>query len=541
MRKGRSFCGLLRFSFTNRFLSNFLRLTRNNEVFETMCGIVAIMSGEPVNQRLYDALLLLQHRGQDAAGIATLDGLSFHMYKAMGLVRDVFRTRNMRDLTGTMGIGQVRYPTQGCASSNQESQPFYVNAPFGIMFAHNGNLTNAADLVQELYETDRRHINTTSDSEVLLNVLATEISRLTLNRKLDAELVFEAVRGVHKRVRGSYAVVALIAGKGLLAFRDPHGIRPLCFGTNIDEQGRKEYMVSSESLTMIGTGFNVERDVAPGEAIWIDMKGNFSAAQCADEPQLNPCAFEYVYFARPDSTIDGINVYGARLKLGEYLAKTVREKLDLADIDVVMPIPDSSRPCAQQLAQELGLPYREGFIKNRYVGRTFIMPGQAVRKKSVRQKLNAMPVEFEGKNILLVDDSIVRGTTMREIIRMTRESGAKKVFVASSAPRVMFPNVYGIDMPTKSELLCGDGKDEVQVAEILGADAVVYQTLDGLKGALHDMNPSIKAFDCSCFDGIYVANDVTDEYLARLDAARKAPAKAKKSEDEDDAPQAETL
>lgn len=506
-----------------------------------MCGIVAIMSGEPVNQRLYDALLLLQHRGQDAAGIATLDGLSFHMYKAMGLVRDVFRTRNMRDLTGTMGIGQVRYPTQGCASSNQESQPFYVNAPFGIMFAHNGNLTNAADLVQELYEADRRHINTTSDSEVLLNVLATEISRVTLNRKLDAEGVFEAVSAVHKRVRGSYAVVALIAGKGLLAFRDPHGIRPLCFGTALDEQGRKEYMVSSESVTMIGCGFSVERDVAPGEAIWIDMKGNFSAKQCADAPELNPCAFEYVYFARPDSTIDDINVYGARLKLGEYLAKTVREKLDLSDIDVVMPIPDSSRPCAQQLAAELGLPYREGFIKNRYVGRTFIMPGQAVRKKSVRQKLNAMPVEFEGKNVLLVDDSIVRGTTMREIIRMTRESGAKKVFVASSAPRVMYPNVYGIDMPTKSELLCGDGKDEAAVAEILGADAVVYQTLEGLKGALHDMNPSIKAFDCSCFDGVYVANDVTDEYLARLDAARKAPAPAKKEEEEDDAQPATTL
>ena len=505
-----------------------------------MCGIVAIMSGEPVNQRLYDALLLLQHRGQDAAGIATLDGLSFHMYKAMGLVRDVFRTRNMRDLTGTMGVGQVRYPTQGCASSNQESQPFYVNAPFGIVFAHNGNLTNAEALAQELYETDRRHINTTSDSEVLLNVLATEISRVTLTKKLDADGVFEAVRQVHKRVKGSYAVVALIAGKGLLAFRDPHGIRPLCFGKATDATGKTEYMVSSESLTMIGTGFSVERNVAPGEAIWIDMKGNFEARQCAEDAQLNPCAFEYVYFARPDSTIDGINVYGARLKLGEYLAKTIREKLDLSEIDVVMPIPDSSRPCAQQLAQELGLPYREGFIKNRYVGRTFIMPGQAVRKKSVRQKLNAMPVEFEGKNILLVDDSIVRGTTMREIIRMTRESGAKKVFVASSAPRVMYPNVYGIDMPTKSELLCGDGKDEKEVAEILGADAVVYQTLEGLKGALHDMNPEIPAFDCSCFDGVYVANDVTEEYLARLDAARKAPAPVKREDDEDE-PQATTL
>lgn len=488
-----------------------------------MCGIVAMMSSEPVNQRIYDALHLLQHRGQDAAGIATLDGLEFHMYKAMGLVRDVFRTRNMRDLTGNMGVGQVRYPTQGCASSNQESQPFYVNAPYGIAFAHNGNLTNAEALKQELYETDRRHINTTSDSEVLLNVLATEISRETVSKSLDAEGVFAAVSRVHKRVRGSYAVVALIAGKGLLAFRDPCGIRPICFGSNVQENGKTEYMVSSESVTMIGLGFKVERDLAPGEALWIDLKGNVSTHQCAENPILSPCAFEWVYFARPDSTMDGINVYGARLKLGEYLAETLKKEIDLSEIDVVMPIPDSSRPCAQQLAAVLGLPYREGFIKNRYVGRTFIMPGQAVRKKSVRQKLNAMPVEFEGKNVLLVDDSIVRGTTMREIVRIARESGAKKVFVASSAPRVMFPNVYGIDMPTRSELLCGDGRDAKTVAENLGADAVVYQTVEGLKNALHDMNPSILRFDCSCFDGDYVTGDITEEYLAALDAARAKP------------------
>ncbi len=499
-----------------------------------MCGIVAMMSGEPVNQRIYDALHLLQHRGQDAAGIATLDGLQFHMYKAMGLVRDVFRTRNMRDLTGNIGIGQVRYPTQGCASSNQESQPFYVNAPFGIMFAHNGNLTNAEALKQELYEADRRHINTTSDSEVLLNVLATALSSVTQTKKLDAEGVFEAVRQVHRRVRGSYAVIAVIAGKGLLAFRDPYAIRPICFGSNVDEKGRTEYMVSSESVTMIGLGFKVERDLEPGEALWIDLAGNVSTRQCADHPVHNPCAFEYVYFARPDSTIDGINVYAARLKLGEYLAETIKKKIDLSQIDVVMPIPDSSRPCAQQLAQELSIPYREGFIKNRYIGRTFIMPGQAVRKKSVRQKLNAMPVEFEGKNVLLVDDSIVRGTTMGEIVHIARESGARKVFVASSAPRVMYPNVYGIDMPTKAELICGDGKDEDEVARVIGADAVVYQTLDGLKNALHDMNPSIPAFDCSCFDGVYVTGDVTDEYLAKLDRARKAPAKKKPAEDEDE-------
>ena len=503
-----------------------------------MCGIVAMMSSEPVNQRIYDALHLLQHRGQDAAGIATLDCLEFHMYKAMGLVRDVFRTRNMRDLTGNMGVGQVRYPTQGCASSNQESQPFYVNAPYGIAFAHNGNLTNAEALKQELYETDRRHINTTSDSEVLLNVLATEISRETVSKSLDAEGVFAAVSRVHKRLRGSYAVVALIAGKGLLAFRDPYGIRPICFGSNMQENGKLEYMVSSESVTMIGLGFKVERDLAPGEALWIDLKGNVSTRQCAENPVLSPCAFEWVYFARPDSTMDGINVYAARLKLGEYLAETLKHEIDLSEIDVVMPIPDSSRPCAQQLAQVLNLPYREGFIKNRYVGRTFIMPGQAVRKKSVRQKLNAMPVEFEGKNVLLVDDSIVRGTTMTEIVRMARESGAKKVFVASSAPRVMFPNVYGIDMPTKAELICGDGKSEEEVARVIGADAVVYQTLEGLKNALHDMNPSIPRFDCSCFDGEYVTGDVTEEYLAKLGLSNAAPAAKKPADDDSEDEQA---
>ncbi len=497
-----------------------------------MCGVVALLSNEPVNQRLYDALLLLQHRGQDAAGIATLDGLQFHMHKAMGLVRDIFRTRNMRDLTGNVGVGHVRYPTQGCASSNQESQPFYVNAPFGIMFAHNGNLTNAEELKQELYETDRRHINTTSDSEVLLNVLANEISRVTADRKLDADGIFEAVAAVHRRVRGSYAVVALIAGKGLLAFRDPHGIRPLCFGSNVTATGEKEWMVSSESVTMVGLGFKLERDVAPGEAIWFDFKGNVETRQCAEHAVANPCAFEYVYFARPDSVIDGISVYGARLNLGVYLAKTVAEELNLMDVDVVMPIPDSSRPCAQELAKQLRLPYREGFIKNRYVGRTFIMPGQAVRKKSVRQKLNAMPVEFEGKNLLLVDDSIVRGTTMKEIVRMARESGAKKVFVASSAPRVMFPNVYGIDMPTKSELICGDGKDAEAVAKELGADKVIFQSIDGLKNALHDLNPNIPAFDCSCFDGVYVTGDVTEAYLEKLGKAGKAAAK---ENDEDDA------
>lgn len=496
-----------------------------------MCGIVGLFSHEPVNQRLYDSLLLLQHRGQDAAGIATLDGLTFHMHKAMGLVRDVFRTRNMRDLSGNCGVGQVRYPTQGNADSNEESQPFYVNAPYGIMFVHNGNLTNAEALKQELYDSGRRHINTTSDSEVLLNVFADELSRLTLNCKISPEIVFEAVRGVHKRVTGAYACIALIAGKGLLAFRDPYGIRPLCYGVKETESGR-DVIFASESDVLEAQEYQDFIDVAPGEAVWVDMQGEMHKAQCAENPRLVPCAFEYVYLARPDSVIDGISVYGARLRLGEYLAHEVARRIPVDEIDVVMPIPDSSRPATQQLAQRLRLPYREGFIKNRYVGRTFIMPGQAIRKKTVRQKLNAMAVEFKGKNVLLVDDSIVRGTTMREIVRMTKQAGAKKVFVASAAPRVCFPNVYGIDMPTRAELICGDGKTDDEVAKILEADAVIYQRLEDLKAALHDMNPSIEAFECSCFDGEYVTGDVTEEYLAKLEAqALAAKAAPKKAED----------
>ena len=496
-----------------------------------MCGIVGLYSQEPVNQRLYDSLLLLQHRGQDAAGIATLDGLTFHMHKAMGLVRDVFRTRNMRDLLGTSGVGQVRYPTQGNADSNEESQPFYVNAPYGIMFVHNGNLTNAEALKQELYDADRRHINTTSDSEVLLNVFADELSRLTINAKVTPEVIFSAVRGVHRRVHGAYACIALIAGKGMVAFRDPFGIRPLCYGTKMTDKGR-EVLFASESVVLEAQEFQFEGDVAPGEAIFINTQGEIFKAQCAENPRLVPCAFEYVYLARPDSVIDGISVYGARLRLGEYLADEVARQIPLSEIDVVMPIPDSSRPAAQQLAQKLNLPYREGFIKNRYVGRTFIMPSQAVRKKTVRQKLNAMAVEFAGKNVLLVDDSIVRGTTMREIVRMTRQAGAKKVFVASGAPRVCFPNVYGIDMPTRSELICGDGKDGPAVAKVLEADAVIYQRLEDLTAALRDMNPAIEQFDCSCFDGQYVTGDVTPEYLKHLDdMAKAAKAQPKQSDD----------
>ena len=499
-----------------------------------MCGIVALYASGPVNQRLYDALLLLQHRGQDAAGICTVENRTFHMHKGMGLVRDVFRTRNMRDLLGNCGIGQVRYPTQGNASSNKESQPFYVNAPYGIVLAHNGNLTNAKELAKELYELDRRHINTTSDSEVLLNVFANELQNTTQGNHLTEDALFGAVASMHKRLKGSYAVVACIAGHGMIAVRDPHGIRPLCIGSNIAEDGTTEYMFASESVVLEGSEFTLLGDVAPGEAVWVDELGKIHKRQCAEKAELNPCIFEYVYLARPDSVLDGIPVYDARLRLGENLGKEIKKQIPLEDIDVVMPIPDSSRPAAAQLAKSLGLEYREGFIKNRYVGRTFIMPGQAIRKKSVRQKLNAMKVEFVGKNVLLVDDSIVRGTTITEIVRMARQSGARKVFIASGAPPVRYPNVYGIDMPTSSELIAGDNRPTEEIRMEIGADALVYQTLEGMIDAVGHFNPNIKAFDCSCFDGKYVTGDVTPEYIAELERERlESKQQKKKAESED--------
>ncbi|HVE52031.1 MAG TPA: amidophosphoribosyltransferase, partial [Ramlibacter sp.] len=414
-----------------------------------MCGIVGVVGPGPVNQLIYDALLLLQHRGQDAAGIVTLQGRKVFMHKAKGMVRDVFRTRNMRALPGNAGLGQVRYPTAGNAASEEEAQPFYVNAPFGIVLAHNGNLTNAQALKAELFSTDHRHINTESDTEVLVNVFAHELERTTRGVALTPQDVFGAVANVHKRIRGSYAVVALIAGHGLVAFRDPYGIRPLAFGRSADGT----VMVASESVTLEGTGHTFERNVAPGEAIFIDVQGQVHTQQCAQDPKLTPCIFEYVYLARPDSEMDGISVYQARLNLGETLAKRVISTVPPNEIDVVIPIPESSRPSAMQLAQLLGIPYREGFVKNRYVGRTFIMPGQAVRKKSVRQKLNVIASEFKGRNVMLVDDSIVRGTTSREIVQMARDAGARKVYLASAAPPVRFPNVYGIDMPTSRELV----------------------------------------------------------------------------------------
>ena len=483
-----------------------------------MCGVVGTISHQPVNQLLYDALLLLQHRGQDAAGIATMQGNSFAMHKANGLVRDVFRTRSMRSLVGNAGIGQVRYPTAGSASSEEEAQPFYVSAPFGIILAHNGNLTNAPILRSEMAYRDRRHINTNSDTEVLLNVLADELQKETNSAALDDDSIFKAVTGLTKRVKGSYAVVSLIAGFGLLAFRDPFGIRPLCIG-RIDTPQGPEWMLASESVALEGLGFTVVRDVEPGEAIYIDMDGNFHARQCASNSSLNPCIFEYVYLARPDSTIDGVTVYNVRMRMGDYLAEKIRAETDVSKIDVVMPIPDSSRPAAMQVAKRLGISYREGFFKNRYIGRTFIMPGQAVRKKSVRQKLNAMRIEFKDKTVLIVDDSIVRGTTSYEIVQMARESGAKKVIFASAAPPVRFPNVYGIDMPTRSELVAY-GRTHDEINQLIGADQLIYQSVEDMKKAVQDINPNIKNFESSCFDGCYISGDITEAYLDALEAAR---------------------
>jgi len=485
-----------------------------------MCGIVGIVARSPVNQLLYDGLLLLQHRGQDAAGIVTGEHAHIHMHKSPGMVRDVFRTRNMRSLAGNMGIAHCRYPTAGSAFNAAEAQPFYVNSPFGIVLGHNGNLTNSDALKEEMFRTDRRHINTGSDSEVLVNVLAHELEGASVKLRLEPQTIFAAVAAVHRRVRGAYAVVAMIAGYGVLAFRDPFGIRPLVIGYN-ETEGGTEYMVASESVALDALGFRLLRDVAPGEAVFIDEDGNFHSQQCAAKSSLNPCIFEYVYLARPDSLIDGASVYETRLNMGEKLAEKIRRQYRHLQIDVVIPIPDSSRPSALQLALGLGVPYREGFVKNRYIGRTFIMPGQAVRSRSVRQKLNPISMEFKGKNVMLVDDSIVRGTTSREIVSMAREAGARKVFFASAAPPVRYPNVYGIDMPTRAELIAAH-RSEDEVAREIGADALIYQDLEALKDAVRRANPKLTSFETSCFDGIYITGDVTSDYLRAIETRRDA-------------------
>lgn len=481
-----------------------------------MCGIVGIVGKSPVNQALYDALTVLQHRGQDAAGIVTVDNDVIHLRKDNGLVRDVFHTRHMKRLTGQFGIGHVRYPTAG-SSSSAEAQPFYVNSPFGIAFAHNGNLTNAHELQDEVSKVARRHINTTSDSELLLNIIAHELQNCE-GLHLTPEEVFNAVSKVHTKIRGAYAVVAAIIGNGMLAFRDPFGIRPLALGKRKTEFGN-EYMVASESVALDAVGFTFIRDVAPGEAIYVTEAGELHTQQCAHQPINAPCIFEFVYFARPDSFIDGISVYASRVNMGRKLGqKIAREWADL-DIDVVIPIPETSTDVALQIAIELDRPYRQGFVKNRYIGRTFIMPGQTMRRKSVRRKLNAIPSEFKDKNVLLVDDSIVRGTTSEQIIEMARESGAKKVYFASAAPEIRFPNVYGIDMPSANELIAY-GREIDQISDLIRADGLIFQDITDLIDAVRELNPEVKRFETSVFDGNYITGDVDNAYLQRIDNMR---------------------
>ncbi|MFP5350019.1 MAG: amidophosphoribosyltransferase [Gammaproteobacteria bacterium] len=486
-----------------------------------MCGIIGILGKGPVNQAIYDGLTVLQHRGQDAAGIVTSDGRRVYLRKDNGLVRDVFQQRHMEGLVGNMGIGHVRYPTAGCESA-AEAQPFFVNSPFGLALAHNGNLTNSAQLAQEMFREDLRHINTESDSEILLNVFAHELYSVSRLR-LTPDDIFRAVTAVHRRVRGAYAVVVLIVGFGILAFRDPHGIRPVVFGRRDTDNG-PEHMIASESVALDVLGFELERDVGPGEAVFIDMQGQVHTRQCVDNPQHTPCIFEYVYLARPDSIIDNIAVHKTRLRMGEKLAAKIKREWKNLDIDVVIPIPDTSRTAGLQMAHALGIKYREGFIKNRYIGRTFIMPGQAQRKKSVRQKLNAIDLEFKGKNVLLVDDSIVRGTTSAQIIQMAREAGARKVYFASAAPPVRYPNVYGIDMPAASELVAS-GRSEEEVAQAIGADRLIYQDLPDLIDAAREGNPRVTGFDASCFDGVYVTGDISPAYLEQIEQCRNDAAK----------------
>jgi len=487
-----------------------------------MCGIIGIVAHSPVNQMLFDGLTLLQHRGQDAAGILTGEGDRLFLRKENGLVKDVFHTRHMRQLQGHMGIGHVRYPTAGCDSS-AEAQPFYVNAPFGIAMGHNGNLTNVDELRMAVVHEDRRHINTNSDSEVLLNIFAHELGAVA-DSEPTADDVFTAIQGVHRRVKGAYAVIGLLAGRGIFAFRDNHGIRPVCYGRRETDQG-PEYMIASESVAIEAGGFELVRDLAPGEAIFITDDGEVSTRQCAEKVYYTPCIFEYVYLARPDSIIDDVSVYRARMRMGERLADKINRDWPDHDIDVVIPIPDTSRTAALEIAVALNLKYREGFVKNRYIARTFIMPGQAKRKKSVRQKLNAIDLEFRGKNVLLVDDSIVRGTTSSEIIRMAREAGARKVYLASAAPPVRYPNVYGIDMPAANEFVAHD-RDVEDIRVAIGADRLIYQDLDDLVEAVRAGNPSLQSFDCSCFTGEYVTGDIDDNYLERVAALRNDHAKS---------------
>lgn len=489
-----------------------------------MCGIVGIVGKQPVNQAIYDALTVLQHRGQDAAGIVTWGENGLNVRKSNGLVRDVFRTRHMLLLTGNVGMGHIRYPTAGGAQSS-EAQPFYVNSPYGICLAHNGNLTNYRALAERLTREDHRHLNTSSDSEVLLNVFAHEL-QIRASGRPSPDQIFDAVEAVHKRCSGGYAVVAMIIGHGIVAFRDPNGIRPIVVGRRETRDGA-EYMVASESVALDLLQFEKLRDIGPGEVVFIENEGVMHSREYADATNCSPCIFEFVYFARPDSIIDDLSVYKARLRMGEQLAGQIVRDWPDHDIDVVIPIPDTSRTAAVPVAYHLGVKYREGFVKNRYIGRTFIMPGQAERAQSVRRKLNAIDLEFRGKNVLLVDDSIVRGTTSRQIIRMAREAGARKVYFASAAPPVRYPNVYGIDMPAASELIAS-GRSVEKIEELIGADRLIYQDLHGLIRAVRHDDSHITQFDTSCFSGEYVTDDVTDDYLRALEKARSDGAKSRR-------------
>ena len=491
-----------------------------------MCGLVGVVVGKDAGVCIYDTLTVLQHRGQDAAGIMTSDDGKLNLRKDNGLVKDVFRTRHMRRLTGNMGIGHVRYPTAG-GSSPALAQPFYVNSPYGLCLAHNGNLTNSKELSRDLFKEDLRHINTDSDSEVLLNIFAHELQRRNKMKPLPED-VFAAVAGVHNRCRGGFVAIVMLSGYGIVGFRDRNGIRPLVFGSRVSVQGKKEYMIASESVALDSQGFTLERDVAPGEAVYVDTNGELHTQLCTEPGLHTPCIFEHVYFARPDSLMDGISVYKARMRMGDRLADKIERIRPAHDIDVIIPVPDTARTAALELANRLGLKFREGFVKNRYIGRTFIMPGQSQRKKSVRQKLNAIDLEFKGKNVLLVDDSIVRGTTCKQIIQMARDAGAAKVYFASAAPAIRYPNVYGIDMPAADELIAS-GKTEKEIEEAIGADWLIYQDLEDLISTALEGNPSIKQYECSVFNGEYVTGDVDEIYLKRIENLRNDAAKAKKS------------
>ncbi len=489
-----------------------------------MCGIVAVYGESAVVHDIYEALTVLQHRGQDASGILTNDGGKILLRKSLGLVRDGFEKKHIERLRGSTGIGHVRYPTAGFAESSAEAQPFYVNSPYGIGLAHNGNLINSSALKENLFSEDLRHINTRSDSEILLNIFAHEL-QLHSKESFTPDDVFYAVAGVHRRVQGAYSVVSLISERGIVAFRDPNGIRPLCYGTRT-KNGKVETMIASESVALDTAGFKLERDILPGEAIYVDMTGKIHSRMCSDKTNLTPCIFEYVYFARPDTIIDGISVYTARMRMGQKLAQKIKKDWKSHDIDVVIPIPDTSRISALELAISLGTPYREGFIKNRYIGRTFIMPEQNQRIKSVKRKLNAITTEFNNKNVLLVDDSIVRGTTSKQIIEMAREAGAKKVYMASAAPPIKYPNVYGIDMPASDEFVAG-GRNIEEITKLINADKLIYQDLKDLIEAVKDPSVNTQKFDSSCFDGKYVTGNVTEEYLEKLDHLRNDSAKKK--------------